>query len=307
MRITFFGAGAMGGALGATMIEAGADVQHVDIWTEHVAKIKAEGLLIDLPEGSSRRVELDIHEDYRETRECDLAIIFTKGYDTLAAARAAREVLAPAGLVLTLQNGLGNADVAARAVPRERVLTGTTTWGGTVRGPGHILHAGTGPTTIGPWGGAAMDRVEAVARALNAGGIETVTSEDVSGLVWRKLMANVGINPIVALTGMTNGQLLDLEITKKLSRMAVEEGMAVARAQGITMADDAVEHAFWVAETTFQTRASMGQDVDARRRTEVETINGAIVRLGAELGIETPVNFALTALIKTLEGHYPED
>ena len=303
MRITFFGAGAMGGVLGGAMIEHDLDVQHVDIWAEHVEAIKRDGLLIDVPGEPSRRVELDIYADYRETRPADLAIIFTKGYDTKEAAKGIKEILAPDGLVLTLQNGLGNADLAAEVIDREKILTGTTAWGATVLAPGHVRNSGQGTTVIGPWGGAGLDRVRAVAEEMTRGGIKTDVREDVSALVWRKLMANVGINPIVALCGLLNGELLDMEITRELSRKAVEEGMAVARALGINMDDDAVEHALWVAETTDKTRASMGQDVDAGRRTEIDAINGAIVRLGKEVGVETPVNFTLTAMIKTWEGH----
>jgi 2-dehydropantoate 2-reductase len=289
MRITFFGAGAMGGALGASMIENGLDVQHVDVWQEHVDAIKAHGITIDKADGSSRKVKLDIYSDYRDTRPADLAIIFTKGYDTLAASKGAAEVLDKDGLVLTLQNGLGNADVVAQAVEREKVLTGTTTWGATVRGPGHIINDGTGLSVIGPWGGAELSRVQAVADTLIKGGVNTEVRGDISGLVWEKLMANVGINAIVALTGITNGQILDMEITKELSRKAVEEGMAVARAKGISMRDDAVEHAYHVARDTYATRSSMGQDVDARRMTEIDNINGAIVRMGKEEGIGTPL------------------
>jgi 2-dehydropantoate 2-reductase len=117
-------------------------------------------------------------------------------------------------------------------------------------------------------------------------------------------MVNVGINAIVALTHIKNGQLVDLEITKDLSRAAVEEGLAIAKALGIHVRKDAVAHCWWVAEETGKARASMGQDVDAKRQTEIGTINGALVRLGRELGIETPINFALTALIETWQNNY---
>jgi 2-dehydropantoate 2-reductase len=303
MRITFIGAGAMGGLFGSLMTEAGLDVQLVDIWEEHVRKIKESGLRID-DDGHIRHVTLDITTDYRQTRPADLVIIFVKGPQTPEAAKAAAQIVARNGVVLTLQNGLGNADILAEVLEPEKVITGTTSYGSTVLGPGSIRHAGIGPTVIGPWAGADLQRVQEVALTLTKAAIETEVMEDVKALVWNKLMVNVGINAIVALTHIRNGQLLDLEVTKELSSRAVEEGMAVAKALGIGVRMDAVEHCWWVAKETGKARASMGQDVDARRETEIGTINGAIVRLGKELGIETPINLALTALVETWQFHY---
>ena len=303
MRVTFIGAGAMGGLFGSLMTEAGLNVQLVDIWEEHVEMIKDKGLRIDC-DGQIRHVNLDIYTDYRLTRPADLVIVFVKGPQTVEAASAAAEIIAPDGMALTLQNGLGNADILAKALDPEMVITGTTSYGSMVLGPGSIRHAGIGPTVIGPWAGGDLNKVAVMAKILTKGSIETEVKADVKALVWNKLMVNVGINAIVALTHIKNGQLVDLEITKELSRAAVEEGLAVAKALGINVRKDAVEHCWWVAEETAKARASMGQDVDAKRQTEIETINGAIVRLGKELGIETPINFALTALITTWQNSY---
>ena len=303
MKVTIIGAGAMGGLFGSVITEAGLDVQLVDIWPEHVEAIKQSGLQIE-NEGQIRRVKLDIYIDYRDTRLADLVIVFVKGPQTVEAAKAATEMLAQDGVVLTLQNGLGNADILAETIEPKKVITGTTSWGSTILGPGSLRHAGVGPTVIGPWAGCDMAKVKIVAEVLNVGGIETEIKYDVKALVWKKLFVNLGINAIVALTHIRNGQILDLEIAKELSRKAVEEGMAVAEALGIAVEQDAAEHCWWVAEQTAKARASMGQDVDARRETEIRTINGAIVRLGHELGIDTPTNFALTALIETWQYCY---
>ena len=293
----------MGGLFGSLMTESGLDVQLVDIWEEHVQMIKEKGLRIDC-DGQIRHVTLDIYTDYRMTRPADLVVVFVKGPQTAEAAKAAAETVSPNGMVLTLQNGLGNADILAEILDPKKVITGTTSYGSMVLGPGSIRHAGVGPTIIGPWAGADMDKVKETARVLSKGTIETEVKEDVKALVWNKLMVNVGINAIVALTHIKNGQLIDLDITKGLSRAAIEEGLSVACALGINVRKDIVEHCWWVAEETGKTRASMGQDVDAKRQTEIGTINGAIVRLGSELGIETPINFALTALIETWQNNY---
>ncbi|UCF83958.1 MAG: 2-dehydropantoate 2-reductase, partial [Desulfobacteraceae bacterium] len=283
--------------------ESGLDVQLVDIWEEHVQMIKEKGLRIDC-DGQIRHVTLDIYTDYRMTRPADLVVVFVKGPQTAEAARAAAEIISQNGMVLTLQNGLSNADILAETLDPRKVITGTTSYGSMVLGPGSIRHAGIGPTIIGPWAGGDLAKVKETARVLSKGTIDTKVKEDVKALVWDKLMVNVGINAIVALTHIKNGQLVDLEITKELSRAAMEEGLAVGEALGINVRKDVVEHCWWVAEETGKTRASMGQDVDAKRQTEIGTINGAIVRLGKELGIEIPINFALTALIETWQNNY---
>lgn len=306
MKVTFIGAGAMGGLFGAIMTEAGLDVQLVDIWAEHVAAIKQNGLSID-HDGEHRTVKLDIYTDYRDTRPADLVIVFTKGYDTAEAAKAAQHVLTPDGLVLTIQNGLGNADVLAQTLPREKVITGTTAYACGVKGPGRIMHSGMGPSAIGPWGGAPLDKVQAVADLLTKATIKTAVKEDVDSLVWTKFLLNCGANAIVALCQMKNGDIMDLEISKELSTGVILEGLAVAKALKIEIRDDILDYYWDVLKEVGGNRASMGQDVDAKRRTEIDTLNGSIVRLGKEHGIDTPFNFALTALIKAYEYHYLND
>jgi 2-dehydropantoate 2-reductase len=122
--------------------------------------------------------------------------------------------------------------------------------------------------------------------------------------VWHKLLINVGINAITALTGIKNGEILDLDVTRELSRRAVEEAMAVARAKGVPVAEDVVDHVFQVAEATATNRSSMGQDIDNRRLTEISAINGAVVREAKACGVATPVNDTLSALVETLQAHY---
>ena len=135
-------------------------------------------------------------------------------------------------------------------------------------------------------------------------GIETEVAEDVRSIVWGKLLINVGINAITALTGIKNGELLDLEATQALSRAAVEEAAAVAKAQNIAVREDVVAHVLEVARATGANRSSMGQDVDNRRLTEIGAINGVVVKEAERLGMPAPVNQTLTALVETLQAHY---
>ena len=187
---------------------------------------------------------------------------------------------------------------------RSWVIAGTTSHGATFLGPGSIRHAGSGETVIGPWSTAGVAGVKAVAEAFNNAGIATRVVSDVRHVMWAKLLINVGINAVTALTGIRNGQLLDLEQTRRLSREAVEEALAVAGTQGIAIEGDPVEKVFSVAAATAANRSSMGQDVDHGRTTEIGAINGFIVRMAEQAGVPVPVNRALTALVETMQAHF---
>jgi len=303
MRIAVVGAGAMGSLFGALLAEAGQDVWLLDVWADHVAAIQTSGLSVER-EGQTRLVGLNATTDPVSVDSCELVIVFVKSIHTAAAARTAAGLAGDKGLVLTLQNGLGNADRIAQDVDPGRVVAGTTSYGATMLGPGKIRHAGIGLTTIGMWHPDDFNRAYEVANLLTGAGIETEVVADVRRIIWDKLLINVGINAITALTGIKNGQLLDLDQTIWLSGSAVKEAMAVAAAQGIAVRPDAIEHVLEVAKATSGNRSSMGQDVDNRRLTEIDTINAAVVREAERLGIETPVNRALTALIETLQAHF---
>ena len=305
MKIAVVGAGAMGSLFGAMLAEAGNDVWLYDVWLEHVQAINQNGLQIER-EGKTRTVKIKATVDPQQIGRAELVIIFVKSSQTNLAAETAQTIAGTNGSVMTLQNGMGNADVVAEFIDPERILAGTTSHGATLLGPGSIRHAGIGPTTIGAWSQTEEGRQRAgqFAEFFNRAGIKTESVTDVRRVVWNKLLINIGINAITALTHIKNGQILDLEITRELSRYAVAEAVNVARAENIVIQDDAIERVFKVAEATALNRSSMGQDVDNRRQTEIAAINGFIVREAKRLGLAAPVNFALTALVETLQSHY---
>ena len=305
MKVAVVGAGAMGSLFGALLAEAGNEVWLYDVWLEHVQAINLNGLLIER-KGKTRTVAIKATVDPQQIGRAELVIIFVKSSQTNLAAETAQTIAGSDGFVMTLQNGMGNADVIAGFIKPERILAGTTSHGATLLGPGSIRHAGTGPTTIGAWsqteGG--LQRAGQLAEFFNRAGIKTESVADVRSVVWNKLLINIGINAISALTNIKNGQILDLEITRELSRKAVAEAVSVAQAENIKVHDGVVDLVFKVAEATALNRSSMGQDVDNRRQTEIAAINGFIVREAKRLGLQAPVNFALTALVRTLEYHY---
>lgn len=305
MKIAVVGAGAMGSLFGAMLAEAGNEVWLYDVWAEHVQTINKNGLTIER-EGQTRTLSIKATTDPKQIGQAQLVIIFVKSTHTASAAETARKLAGSDGAVMTLQNGMGNADILSEFIDPERVLAGTTSHGATMLGPGSIRHAGIGATTIGAWAETEQGRERArkLSDFFTKTGIETEAVDDVRSVLWNKLLINIGINAITALTAIKNGQILDLEITRKLSRNAVEEAMKIAGEMNIKVREDAVDHVYAVAEATAVNRSSMGQDVDNKRQTEIRTINGFIVREAKRLGLKAPVNETLTALVETLEHHY---
>lgn len=303
MKIAIVGAGAMGSLFGALLREAGADVCLLDIWQAHVDAINEHGLAVESGD-QTRTVQLAAHTRSEEIGQADLVIIFVKSTVTSAAAETSAKLVGKTGRVLTLQNGLGNAEIIARHIDADRILAGTTAQGATLLGPGAIRHAGGGITRIGLWSGNGLAAVRPVADLFNTAGIETELIPEIKPLIWNKLLVNVGINAITALTGIKNGELLDLEATRELCKMAVDEAETVARALGINVMDNAVAHVFEVARATGPNRSSMGQDVDQGRLTEIGKINGKVAELAKANGIPAPVNTVLSALVETLQAHY---
>lgn len=303
MKIAILGAGAMGCIYGARLSAIpDHQVVLVDVWQEHLDAINRDGILLE--EGGA----LTAYPHVRGTSDpagagaADLVIVFVKSTITADAIRDNLALVGPETAVLTLQNGLGNIDALKSAVPEKNILAGTTAHGGTMLGPGKVRHAGTGKTFIGEVAGGVTPRILEIAALFNGAGLETEVSDNALGLVWGKLISNVGLNALTAITGLLNGQILDYPGTEELMTLAVLEAKAVADALGVKLAyDDPVEHTRALCKATAPNRSSMLQDVTAGRRTEIDMINGAIVREGRRLGIPTPINLALTDLIKTIE------
>jgi len=228
-------------------------------------------------------------------------IFFVKTYDTEGAVSDALVLEKEDTIFLTLQNGLGNEEVICQRIDRKKVMLGVTGHGATLLGPGHIRHAGWGKTFIGELDHRITDRARRIAQTFSEAGIETEVSSNIHDHVWEKLLVNVGINALTALTGFKNGQLLDYPETSRLMKNLVAEAAGVARGKGIHLEEDPIEKVRKVAEATKENRSSMGQDFDRRQKTEIDAINGAVVREAHPLGIPVPFNQAVTDLVKAIE------
>ena len=301
MKIAVIGAGAMGSLFGAYLSKAGESVAVVDIWPEHIQAIQTQGLILEETSGE-QNIPLSATTGLDMLDPVDLLILFVKSAATRLAATSAAAVLKHGGRILTLQNGLGNAETIAEVIGAERVLVGTTAQGATMLGPGRVRHAGQGDTHIGPLSGGVDQFCHEVAATLSRAGLPTFVEADVRSLVWGKLVINAGINALTALLRLRNGQLAEQPETRQLLTLAVEEAVQVAKTAGIQLPySDPVGKVLSVAIATKQNQSSMLQDILRGATTEIAVINGAIVREGERLGVATPVNRTLTLLVQALE------
>ncbi|MCP4023662.1 MAG: 2-dehydropantoate 2-reductase [Desulfobacteraceae bacterium] len=303
MKITIIGAGAMGSLFGSLLAQSGQNVLLIDIWQDHIDTINSQGLGVE-SDGKINNIDIKASNNIQDGQGSDLVIIFVKSTQTQQAAADAQKCLNDKGKVLTLQNGMGNADIISQIINPEKVIAGTTSHGATILGPGLIRHAGIGPTLIGMWSNQGNTDLEDIQNIFNNAGIDTKIENNIHLIVWKKLIINVGINAITALTGIKNGKIVDHPPTGELVRAAVTEACDVALAHGVKLPDDIAEQVFTVAEATGPNRSSMGQDVDHQRPTEIDAINGAVVHLAKDKKIAVPVNKTLTALIKTMQDNY---
>jgi 2-dehydropantoate 2-reductase len=301
MRICIVGCGAVGSLFAANL----ATLDDVEVWAydasqPHVDAINAGGLRLS---GAG-----EVHSYPRATADaaelpaCDFGIVATKAMHTDAAIRATAHAFTE-GCVATVQNGIGNEEVLAAHV--ERVIRGTTFPAGKILEPGHVQWDVKGDTTLGPFepSPAPFEEIERLADACTRGGMPTAAVRDARGPQWRKVIFNASTNPIGGLTGLTHGRVCERPDLRALVSGLVSEGKAVAAAQGIELDSDPealIDHAA-KPEVAYGHKASMLQDIEARRTTEVDYLNGGIVRFGREHGVPTPLNEAIWALVKGVE------
>jgi 2-dehydropantoate 2-reductase len=303
MKIAILGAGAMGSLFGGKLSAVeGCRVLLYDIDRDHMNQIARQGLVI---ESAGASPALTVHPEATSSPErvrgADVLIVFVKANATAEVAARFSRLAGPAALAVTLQNGLGNEEILRTYFGAARTAAGVTSEGATFLGPGRIRHAGQGSTHL-----AMSDRNNPRLRPLvslfNSAGFETHVAEEVDSLIWSKLIVNVGINALTALLGLPNGRLPDLEQARVLMAELVAEAAAVASALGIRLTfADPLESVLQVARRTAANRSSMLQDFDRNRPTEIDMINGAVVREAEKLGIPVPVNRTVTRLIRALE------
>ena len=300
MKVCVVGCGAVGSLFAANLGTLDdVEVWAYDLWAEHVQAINSRGLRLS---GAGDVVgRLRATSDPAELPACDFGIVATKSMHTSEAIAACAGAFAD-GAVCSVQNGAGNEELIAEHVGH--VIRGTTFPAGHLAEPGHVVWDTKGDTQIGPFepSPAPFAAVQELAEACTRAGMPTVALEDARGAQWRKLIFNAASNAIAALTGLTHGRVAEPP-TRDLAWAVMAEGRAVADAQGIVL-DMAPEELFDYAarkDVAYDHKPSMLQDVEARRETEIDFLNGAIVAFGERHGVDAPQNRALTALVKGLE------
>jgi 2-dehydropantoate 2-reductase len=307
-KIGIVGAGAMGSLFGGRLSQAGHEVLLYDIYREHVQAIRRDGLMIeDLASGRREVCHPGATTQAEDLEDVAFLVIFVKSAATETAARQFSRITGKGTIAVTMQNGLGNEGILKEAFGEGRTAAGVTSQGATFLSPGKIRHAGLGPTHL-CMSDRNNEKLRSFVDALNQAGLETDLEENIADLIWSKLIINVGINALTALTGLPNGRLLDFHDTKALMADLVEEAVAVAEKKGVHLTyADPLQMVYQVAEKTGGNRSSMLQDFDRKRQSEIDFINGAIVREAEALGLQVPVNRAITGLVRTLDAIHRED
>ena len=293
-KIAVMGAGAVVCYYGGMLARAGHDVTLIGR-PNHVDAIQRDGLLLDT-QSFKEQVRLQASTEPSAVAGATLVLFCVKSTDTESAAAAIRPHLLPGALVLSLQNGVDNAVRLQAALPDQEVAASVVYVATEMPGPGHVKHNGRGELVI-----AASPNSTEAAALLAAAGVPTDISANVEGALWAKLILNCAYNALSAITQQPYGQLVQGEGVQDVIRDLVNECLAVAQADGITVPGDVWQAVERIAQTMPQQLSSTAQDLARGKRSEIDHLNGYVLRRGEVLGIATPVNRVMHTLVKLLE------
>lgn len=310
MKIAVLGAGALGCAMGSCLSESGHEVWLINRREDHVETMNTLGLCVQV-NGADRYtpVKAALHASHvaDQIGTVDLLLVLVKSFHTREAITSSTSIVGPDTVVLSLQNGLGHEDVLAEVVGRDKVVAGKTYAGGVMLGPGRIIRGTEGKETyIGELEGRMTDRVQRVAAAFNAAGLITHISDNIMGTIWEKLLVNVATGALSGITRLAYGDLYQVPEVKACALAAVQEAMDVARACGIGLSVNDPEQPWIKAAAGLppEFKASMLQSLERGSATEVDYVNGSVVRWGQKCGVPTPVNSTLVACLKGIERRF---
>jgi 2-dehydropantoate 2-reductase len=305
MKIAIAGVGAMGSVYAGLLANGGHEVWAVDVWREHIEAIKRNGLRVEGASGD-RTVKMNATTDPAEVKDADLVIIATKADGVEAAAKSAKAMAKPGAPILTIQNGLGSADKVADIVGDDRIMIGVVGgFGASMKGPGHAHHNGWEFLRLGEMKGGLTPRLETVKAAWEKGGFKVLTFDDIHKMIWEKLICNCTYSGPCALTNLRVGEVQASPSAWSIAAGCAAEAYQVARAMGVALDfDDPVRYVKAFGEKIPNARPSMLLDHMAGKRAEIDNINGAIPREGAKVGIATPINSVVVALLRAKESGF---
>jgi 2-dehydropantoate 2-reductase len=314
MRVAVLGVGAIGGLVASRLARAGCEVL-LCARGETAQALDAVGLLLDTPDGRTIALAPDCWTVLDTNQQeipvelqgwADYAILCGKSYDVPNLCKISDQVLSLNGLVMCLSNGIGHMEKLANFVGKHRVLGASTTHGAIRIGPGEVRWTSRGAITLGGFIGSDLEpvepRVDSLMSALDEAGLNPLWSEEINKTIWEKLLLNVAINPVCAISGVLNGEMLHHPELFETGLAAMEEAARIATSEGVDLTDfDLAQSLEDLCHATADNRVSMLQDIMAGRETEIESICGEVVKRGEALGIATPRNQTLHALVKGIE------
>ena len=304
MRIVVVGPGAIGCLFAAFLSKVNQDTWLLDKDRQRAQTINEQGISLEGVSGNWK-AKVRATATVSDIKTVDLIIIAVKSYDTQKAGISIKPLVTEDTSVITLQNGLGNVETIGEVVGEEKVIAAVTNQGATLLGMGRIRHAGKAETVIGRIDGRITHSLRQIREIFNKAKLETRISRDIKGILWSKLIINVGINALTAITRLNNGRLIEFDGTRQILREAVLEAVKVAKRKRIKLIyDDPLAKVEAVCRVTAGNVSSMLQDVLKKKNTEVDFINGVIVRQAKSLSISSPVNSLLLDLVKTIESSY---
>ncbi len=301
MKILVVGAGAMGSLYGGRLKYSGCHVVLVDIWEEQIKTINNHGLKIEGNEGT-RVVSIPACFAGEVKEKADLLIIFTKTYHSEKAMQSILHLIHAETLAMTLQNGLGNAEIIEKYFPRERTIVGTTNFPSDLLAPGHIRSLGSGETRIMPLGGSGAAKVQGIKEILDAAGFNCKIVGDIFPSIWEKIAFNAAFSSLTSVTGLTVGRLGETAEGRELVFQIVDEVLDIAKRKDIAVEAARVKAMLEEAFVQhFAHEPSMLQDLKAGKMTEINSINGAVVREAVKIGRTVPLTETLYKLVRILE------
>lgn len=303
MKIYFLGAGALGCAIGGTLAASGSDVTLIDPLQAHVDAINRDGLRVKVGD-AERVVKVRAALGCKGLEAPDLVIVLVKSFHTRSAIEGALSIIGPHTALMSLQNGMGHEEILAEVAGREHVLAGKTYVGGVMLGPGHIIAGTQGKrTVIGELDGKITERAKAIAAEFERAELPCEVSDNIMGVMWDKLLINVSTGALSGITGQVYGSLYAVPEIEATAIAAVAEAMAVAKASGVKLSIKAPRDAWVMAAEGLpdEFKTSMLQSLEKGSITEIDFINGWVVRTGQKHNVPTPVNQTLVAAIKGIE------
>jgi 2-dehydropantoate 2-reductase len=306
LKIAIIGTGAMGSIYAARLSNAGHSVCVIDVWADHVDAMNAGGLTIDGPKGRLQATNIRATRKLPSDETFDLYIIATKSFAVRPSAEAIAKTLTPDAMVLTIQNGLGTGDDVAAFVPKSQIILGVAEgFGASMIGPAHAAHTSMKQIRLGLMQGMEDQKLSRVADAWHDGGFHIEIYDDITQLIWEKLLCNVTLSGPCTAFGRNVAELRAQAAEWNIALSCMKEAYAIGMHLGINFSfDDPLRYVTEFADRVGTAKPSMLQDHEAQRASEIGTINGAILKLGNELNVPTPYNETICAVIRAREAQF---